>query len=105
MKKSFVERLKELRGGLSQQEFCARIGVTQAAYCYWETGKKEPSYKAIKLICEACHVSSDWLLGLDVEGKNSVTASHSAVAINGDANYRDCSKCDLMKAAAKLLKK
>ncbi len=33
-------RLKELRGGLTQQEFAARLGLSQAQYNRYETGKR-----------------------------------------------------------------
>lgn len=40
------------------------FGVSQVAWTYWETGKREPNIGMIIRICEHFNVSSDYLLGL-----------------------------------------
>ena len=60
----FVERLKELRGSLSQSEFANEIGTKQTTYSSWERGIKEPGISSVISISTTFDVSSDWLLGL-----------------------------------------
>lgn len=61
------ERLKQAReaAGLSQTELANKIGVTQAAYCYYEQGLRIPSLGVAKTICGVLNVSLDWLTGND----------------------------------------
>lgn len=63
------ERLKQAReaAGLSQTELANKIGVTQAAYCYYEQGLRIPSLGVAKTICGVLNVSLDWLTGNDDE--------------------------------------
>ena len=64
MKKSFGERLKELRGDLSQDDFALKIGTKQTTLSNWERGFREPNFSGLALIATSCGVSADWLLGL-----------------------------------------
>ena len=67
MKKSFGERLKELRGDLSQDDFALKIGTKQTTLSNWERGFREPNFSGLALIATSCGVSADWLLGLTDE--------------------------------------
>lgn len=40
------------------------FGVSQVAWTYWETGKREPNISTLIKICEYFNVSADYLLGL-----------------------------------------
>lgn len=62
-----AERLKQAREakGLSQIEMASKIGVSQAAYCYYEQGLRIPSLGVAKTICGVLNVSLDWLTGND----------------------------------------
>ena len=57
------DRLIELRKilNLNQTEFGKRIGLTQQAVAFLESGKTPISDKHIKPICAIFHVSEDWL--------------------------------------------
>ena len=61
----FAERLKEIRKHqcLTQNQFCEKIGVTQATLSSYENGAKIPNINTIITIAKACNVSLDWLLG------------------------------------------
>ena len=61
----FAERLRERRGNRTQFEMAAYLGVTQAAYGYWETGARQPKLDLLVAICKKLNVSSDWILGLN----------------------------------------
>lgn len=41
-------------GLLSQEDFAKELGVSFTTVNRWETGKSNPSYKALKLIDEYC---------------------------------------------------
>lgn len=60
---SIGERLKELRKhyGLTQQEFGARIGLSQTAIGMYETGKRNIDDRTTLLICKEYHVNKEWL--------------------------------------------
>ena len=64
-----AERLKQAREakGFSQIEMASKIGVSQAAYCYYEQGLRIPSLGVAKTICGVLNVSLDWLTGNDKE--------------------------------------
>ena len=57
------KRLQQLRKtlGLNQTEFGTKIGLTQQAVAFLETGRTPISEKHIKPICAIYHVSEDWL--------------------------------------------
>lgn len=83
--KIFSARLKILRDTLSQNEFAKSLNIPQTTYSRYETGKNEPDYESLVLICRRCGVSSDWLLGLSDEraqrsGGVSVVGDSNAVA-------------------------
>lgn len=80
--KKISERLRELRGNVSQAEFSKKYGVSQVAYGRWELGKREPGIDEILKICETERVSSDWLLGLT---DTRTPCAETATATNGSA--------------------
>lgn len=57
------ERIKEVRKskGLSQKEFAERIGLRSNSIAVIETGRRNPSERTIKDICEAFAISEEWL--------------------------------------------
>lgn len=72
MKKSFGERLRELRGELSQCDFAKKLGVPQTSYSGWESDAKAPAAPVVAQIANAIGVSADWMLGLsDIRVKTS----------------------------------
>lgn len=74
-----AERLRELRGDLSQCEFAAKIGVKQTSYSSWERGVKDPAAQTVAQISSTFGVSADWLLGLS---DNREGTQNSSVAPN-----------------------
>ena len=60
------DRIKELRYhyGLTQEEFGAKIGLSNAFVCRLETTDRGLSIGNIITICNAFNISADWLLGL-----------------------------------------
>lgn len=60
-----AERLKAARknAGKSQEQVAKAIGVTQAAYSYYECGYKTPTLPVAKRIAAELGVSLDYLVG------------------------------------------
>ena len=83
------DRLRELRGDVSQNEFARKIGVKQQSYNLWEAGKTDPSSSSLRLIATICNVTSDWLLGLS-ENRQGVekgfTVAENGTLVNGSNN-------------------
>ena len=57
------ERLREIRKylGLSQRDFCNKIGMSQSTYAALETGVRELKDAYLKLICKSFNISEEWL--------------------------------------------
>lgn len=78
------DRLNELKARYgTQQAFAEAIGVTRNAVSPWLNGDKMPSAAVIADICTACHVSPNWLFGID----DNIPLSLAAMD-----NIRDCGK-------------
>ena len=58
------DRLREARkaAGMTQKEVATAIGVTESAYCGYETGKRQPDVLKIKQIAEVLGTTGDFLL-------------------------------------------
>ena len=57
------DRMKEIRKalGISQKEFGAKLGVTDAAICAIEAGRRGLTEQMVKSICREFNVNYDWL--------------------------------------------
>lgn len=67
MRNLFAERLSEYlkESGLSKRKFAEKAGVSAMSVSDWTTGKIQPNAESIFLICKACDLSADYLLGLE----------------------------------------
>jgi DNA-binding XRE family transcriptional regulator len=59
----FGDRIKELRGRMSQGEFAKKFDVVTVTISAIETGKQNPSWDLALKICEEYKCSMDWLYG------------------------------------------
>lgn len=57
------DRLKELRGGVTQADFAKKFDVVAVTISQIENGKQNPSWDLALRICEAYNCSMDWLQG------------------------------------------
>lgn len=74
-------RIKEAResAGYSQKELAQIIGVAQNTFHGYESGKHDPKSDLLIKIANACNVSVDYLLGVNVNSeKNSPSAAEAA---------------------------
>lgn len=56
------ERIKKIRGEMTQKEFSELIGITQRAVINYEVSGRVPRKKILKAICEQLKVCEQWLL-------------------------------------------
>lgn len=64
MKKSFPEKVEELRGTRTQKEFAKLLGIPLNTYTNWIREITFPSGESLITIHTVLGVSSDWLLGI-----------------------------------------
>lgn len=72
------KRLKDLRlsKGLNQQQIGEMLGVTKVSICGYENGTRTPSLETFLMIAELFGVTTDYLLGREVEIKDEETNEH-----------------------------
>ncbi|MDM8214674.1 helix-turn-helix domain-containing protein [Desulfovibrio piger] len=56
------DRIRKIRGRMTQKEFSERIGITQRAVINYEISGRTPRRKIIKAICEQFGICEHWLL-------------------------------------------
>lgn len=63
--KILAERLKELRiqNNLTQAKLAEFLNISQPAYAYYETGKKEPKIDTLEKLATLYKTSIDYLIG------------------------------------------
>lgn len=64
------DRLREARKatGLTQKQVAEAIGITESAYCGYETGKRQPDVLKIKQISAVLGTTGDFLLETSLGG-------------------------------------
>lgn len=61
----YYNRLKELRGDLSQAKFAKPLGLSQQNYGNYERGEQRINQELLTKICKTYKCTTEWLLGLD----------------------------------------
>ena len=86
-KVSLSNRLKQLRGAVTQAKTAELLGVPQQTYSGWETEKGSPSPTGIAVICRHYGISADWFLGLSTgeTPAHPVPAAAFTPPVTGDA--------------------
>jgi transcriptional regulator with XRE-family HTH domain len=91
---TFSDKLKKLRGSLTQAEFARRVGLAQNSYHRYESGERIPDIDVLSKLASRLNVSTDWLLGLeDGEGIPPTVAMPNAVFEHHDPNDAYCPAC------------
>lgn len=69
----FSEHIKELRieRNMNQADFSKLICTNQSTLSAYENGDRFPPYETLVCIAQQCHVSLDWLCGLNNKKSNS----------------------------------
>lgn len=70
----FGNKLKQLRAkaGLTQKQLAERLGVTSSVVSYYELSERSPSPEVLVKLARIFHVSTDYLLGVEKEPKESL---------------------------------
>ena len=69
---NFGNTLKELRqrAGLTQKQLADRLWLSKATVSYYEQSLRYPSPEILVRLAGVFHVSTDYLLGLDVKSQS-----------------------------------
>lgn len=66
------ERIRHVRGKMSQEAFAGLLGISKGALGGYERGENCPNVDVILTICKQCKISVEWLMsgvgGMSVEG-------------------------------------
>jgi transcriptional regulator with XRE-family HTH domain len=59
------EKLKQLRNekGISQKQAAEQMQMSRTCYANYEQGTREPSFDALRRICDFYDISADYLIG------------------------------------------
>lgn len=87
MKNVLADRLRALRGSMSQTDFALKLGVKQTSYSSWERGIKDPLAQTLAQIANTLGVSADWLLGLSDMRDYTNSAAPSAAPPQSKKNF------------------
>ncbi len=82
MKKGVLKELR-LMNSISQKEFAKKLGVSQQAVASWEVDRTEPSHEILKEIADCFNVSTDYLLGRNVDGERPPLSRDQEKLITG----------------------
>ena len=60
----FGNHLRELRkkNGYTQQQMADILNISRSTYTYYETGKSEPSYDKLKILCDVFSIDYNTIL-------------------------------------------
>lgn len=75
----FKERLNFLRGNQHATEFAEKLGLTRQTVGFYLNGDRIPDVLTLRQICEKCHVSADWILGISEE--NNLDSGQQAISL------------------------
>ncbi len=74
------ERMKELRGAMSQRQAAACVGIKPQNWNVYENGQSIPGANIVIKMCDYFNVSADWLLGLSDDRGGSREAAPAVEA-------------------------
>lgn len=100
------ERLKQLRGSLSQQKFAESVELKQTTYGQYERGVTSPSTETASMICQKLGLNPRWLI-LGEEPMYDAEASQERPRIKGgDVRKKPLSElpADMQQAVKKIAK-
>ena len=86
------ERIRQVRGRMSQEAFAALLGISKGALGGYERGENCPNVEVVLAICRICHVEIGWLLTGEqsAEGPSGGTPARTGVQGGGFAPAASC---------------
>ncbi len=80
VKKVMGERLRQVRGNLTQAAFAESLGFSQSYIADIEVGRTKPGIELLKAVCEKYGVTIDWLiLGVESTLKHQASSAPDGV--------------------------
>jgi transcriptional regulator with XRE-family HTH domain len=70
--RELADRIKQLRGKLSREEFSEKTGISPRSLANYELGERIPRADTVARICVRMDVSADWLLFGETPSETSV---------------------------------
>lgn len=67
-------RLYREKAGITAKDFAAKIGINYSTYSGYENQDREPKYEILLKIAAALHVTTDELLGYELDGRGVLLA-------------------------------
>jgi transcriptional regulator with XRE-family HTH domain len=83
------DKLKQIRGALSQAEFAVILGVSQPTIGKYEKGVRVPDTDFIQSICSNFGISADWLILGDEKAKTADVGSFDRQGLQDDENLSE----------------
>ena len=81
----FAQRLREIRGSMTQTEFSALTGISRASISNYENGLRTPDITALRQLHEATGVSVYYLLGLTDVKDDALETVHTETGLSEEA--------------------
>jgi HTH-type transcriptional regulator, competence development regulator len=82
------ERLKKLRGNMTQEDIAKFLGISRARYSHYENGRSEPDNETLKKLADFFNVTTDYLLGRTDEPQGYVVHD-SQLPYSTNANEKE----------------
>lgn len=79
-KLGYSDRLRELRGTLSQEEFSKKIGVSLRAYQRYESGERVPHPHVLSKTAELYNTTVDWILTGDLNIEKAIILEYAKMS-------------------------
>ena len=82
---SIGEKMKEIRGEMSQRQASELVGIKPQNWNVYEKDQSVPGAEVVIKLCQTFNVSADWLLGLsDDRGGSAAPAQQKIIAAQPD---------------------
>jgi transcriptional regulator with XRE-family HTH domain len=101
-KTTIGERIKYIRGALTQPEFGKKLGVGRNNVYTWESNKNTPSAETLLLIYKEYGVNINWLLS--GEGESYINKSKRSIVVGSKHLKIETRLSALEKKVSKLAK-
>lgn len=82
----FQERLLELKGRMTLEQFAKKLGMSRATVGFYLAGQRIPDALGVVNIAEKMCVSADWLLGVKISDEMKTATINKKEAIREITN-------------------
>ena len=97
---STIKRLRREQN-ITQEQLADHLGITSRAVSQWECGRTSPDVSQIPSLCHIFDVSSDVLLGIDIEKSSEEIKEYLAKATELGNQGKHSERTELLRRANK----